>query len=188
MMELWLGDASAARPDPVPGAARPDIVPTPPENPEMTESKISAAELERLAVEEVPVAGQMGIVIESIGPGEVTARVPHRETHIRPGGTIAGPVMMALADFVMWGVVMSLIGPVKLAVTTSLHINFLRRPGPGDLIARGRILKLGKRLAVGEVYLNTHEADDLVAHVTATYSIPPQGGGATGAPRETEPV
>jgi len=96
--------------------------------------------------------------------------------------------MMALADFVMWGVVMSLIGPVKLAVTTSLHINFLRRPGPGDLIARGRILKLGKRLAVGEVYLYTHEADDLVAHVTATYSIPPQGGAAAGAPRETEPV
>jgi uncharacterized protein (TIGR00369 family) len=154
----------------------------------MTESKISAAELERLAVEEVPVAGQMGIVIDSIGPGEVTARVPYREALIRPGGTIAGPVMMVLADFVMWGVVMSLIGPVKLAVTTSLHINFLRRPGPGDVVARGRILKLGKRLAVGEVYLYTHGVDDLVAHVSATYSIPPATGGEAGVPADAEPV
>ncbi len=154
----------------------------------MTESKISAAELERLAVEEVPVAGQMGIVIDSIGPGEVTARVPYRDALIRPGGTIAGPVMMALADFVMWGVVMSLIGPVKLAVTTSLHINFLRRPGPGDVVARGRILKLGKRLAVGEVYLYTHGVDDLVAHVSATYSIPPATGGEAGVPADAEPV
>ncbi len=154
----------------------------------MTESKISAAELERLAVEEVPVAGQMGIVIDRIAPGEVTARVPYREAFIRPGGTIAGPVMMALADFVMWGVVMSLIGPVKLAVTTSLHINFLRRPGPGDVVARGRILKLGKRLAVGEVYLYTPGVDDLVAHVSATYSIPPATGGEAGVPADAEPV
>jgi len=153
----------------------------------MTESKISAAELERLAVEEVPVAGQMGIVIDRIAPGEVTARVPYREAFIRPGGTIAGPVMMALADFVMWGVVMSLIGPVKLAVTTSLHINFLRRPGPGDVVARGRILKLGKRLAVGEVYLYTHGADDVVAHVSATYSIPPEGVDGATATRDAEP-
>lgn len=138
------------------------------------EAKISAQELERLAREEVPVAGQMGVLVDSITPGEVIARVPYREAFIRPGGTVAGPVLMALADFVMWGVVMSLIGPVKLAVTTSLNINFLRRPDPGDIIAKGRILKLGKRLAVGEVYLYTEGRDDLVAHVTCTYSIPPE--------------
>ena len=95
-------------------------------------AKISAAELERLAVEEVPVAGEMGVVVDSVSPGEVRARVPYRESFLRPGGTVAGPVLMALADFVTWGVVMSLIGPVKLAVTTSLNINFLRKPGPGD--------------------------------------------------------
>ena len=138
------------------------------------EAKISAQELERLAREEVPVAGQVGVLVDSITPGEVIARVPYREAFIRPGGTVAGPVLMALADFVMWGVVMSLIGPVKLAVTTSLNINFLRRPDPGDIIAKGRILKLGKRLAVGEVYLYTEGRDDLVAHVTCTYSIPPE--------------
>ncbi|MDX1512523.1 MAG: PaaI family thioesterase [Gammaproteobacteria bacterium] len=115
----------------------------------------------------------MGVIVDEIYAGEDRARVPYRDSVLRPGGTVAGPVLMALADFVMWGVVMSLIGPVKLAVTTSLNINFLRRPGPGDVVAVGRILKLGKRLAVGEVYLYTGDSDHLVAHVTCTYSIPP---------------
>lgn len=141
----------------------------------MSEARISAAELERLAREEVPIAGEMGVLIDRVSPGEVEARVPYREAFIRPGGTVAGPVLMALADFVVWGVVMSLLGPVKLAVTTSLNINFLRRPDPGDIIAKGRILKLGRRLAVGEVYLYTEGRDELVAHVTCTYSIPPIG-------------
>ena len=142
----------------------------------MTEARISAEELERLAREEVPVAGEMGVRVDRIAPGEVDARVPYREAFVRPGGTVAGPVLMALADFVIWGVVMSLIGPVKLAVTTSLNINFLRRPDPGDIIAKGRILKLGRRLAVGEVYLYTEGREDLLAHVTCTYSIPPVEG------------
>lgn len=146
----------------------------------MSESKISAAELERLAAEEVPVAGQMGVIVDHIEPGEVRARVPYQDAFLRPGGTVAGPVLMALADFVMWGVVMSLIGPVKLAVTTSLNINFLRKPGPGDVVAVGKILKLGKRLAVGEVYLYTGGSERLVAHVTTTYSIPPGNGDAAG--------
>lgn len=142
----------------------------------MSAARISAAELERLAREEVPVAGEMGVRVDRIAAGEVDARVPYREAFVRPGGTVAGPVLMALADFVTWGVVMSLIGPVKLAVTTSLNINFLRRPDPGDIIAKGRILKLGRRLAVGEVYLYTEGRDELVAHVTCTYSIPPAKG------------
>lgn len=147
----------------------------------MTQAKISAVELERLAKEEVPVAGQMGVVVDRVSSGEVDARVPYRRAFVRPGGTVAGPVLMALADFVMWGVVMSLIGPVKLAVTTSLNINFLRRPDPGDIIAKGRILKLGRRLAVGEVYLYSDGREDLLAHVTCTYSIPPRDGDEAGS-------
>ena len=102
-----------------------------------------------------------------------------REDFVRPGGTVAGPVLMALADYVMYGVVLSLIGPVELAVTTNLNINFLRRPEPGAVLAEGAILKLGRRLAVGEVRLyeeggQRQQERSLVAHVTSTYSIPPQ--------------
>lgn len=140
----------------------------------MERARITAEELMRLARDEVPVAGNLGIVVEEVEPGHIAARVPYREEFVRPGGTIAGPVMMALADFVMWGVVMSLMGPVHQAVTTSLNINFLRRPVPGDLVARGSILKLGRRLAVGEVSLYCgEEEEELVAHVTCTYALPP---------------
>ena len=80
---------------------------------------------------------------------------------------------MALADLTMYAVVLSLIGRVELAVTTNLNCNFLRRPRPTDLIAHGKILKLGKRLAVGEVSLYSEGEAEPVAHVTCTYSIPP---------------
>ena len=140
----------------------------------MTTPRITPAELAELARDHVPMAGQMGVAIDAVGLGEVVMRVPFRDEFLRPGGTIAGPVMMALADFAMYGVVLSLIGRVELAVTTNLNINFLRRPPPGDVVARGRILKLGKRLAVGQVDITAGAADEMVAHVTATYSIPPQ--------------
>lgn len=143
----------------------------------MNEAKVSAAELAAMAEEHVPIVGMLAMQVESVLPGSVTIRVPYRDDFVRPGGTIAGPVLMSVADFAMYGVVLSLIGRVDLAVTTSLNINFLRRPPPGDVLARARILKLGRRLAVGEVHLHAGPEEDLVAHVTCTYSIPPQAVG-----------
>jgi uncharacterized protein (TIGR00369 family) len=93
---------------------------------------------------------------------------------IRPGGTISGPTMMALADFAMYVGLLASIGPVPLAVTTSLNINFLRKPGMSDLVAECRLLKLGKRLAVGEVVIRSDGTRAPVAHATSTYSIPNQ--------------
>lgn len=139
----------------------------------MKEAKVSAAELAEMARENVPLVGMLAMEVESVQAGAVTIRVPYRDEFVRPGGTVSGPVMMAVADFAMYGVVMSLIGRVELAVTTNLSINFLRRPPPDDVLAKARILKLGKRLAVGEVLLHGGNDHDLVAHVTSTYSIPP---------------
>src|ERR1700720_3790183 len=96
-----------------------------------------------------------------------------RESMLRPGGTISGPTLMALADFAMYVVLLSAIGPVGLAVTTNLSINFLRKGQPGqDVLAAARLLKLGRRLAVGEVNLLSGTSPDPIAHVTSTYSIP----------------
>jgi uncharacterized protein (TIGR00369 family) len=83
--------------------------------------------------------------------------------------------MMALADFAMYVAVLAAIGPVPLAVTINLNINFLRRPAPRDLVAEARLLKLGKRLATGEITIWSH--GEPVAHATSTYSIPPGNGG-----------
>jgi uncharacterized protein (TIGR00369 family) len=114
-------------------------------------------------------------VIEDLWFGGCRVRRRHHERSLRPGGTVSGPVMMALADFTMYLAVLSAIGWVPLAVTTNLSINFLKKPGARDLLAEARLFKLGKRLAVGEVDLRSDGDDDLVAHVTSTYSIPGQG-------------
>lgn len=112
--------------------------------------------------------------IEALGPGTARMRMDYHESQLRPGGTISGPAMMTLADLAMYVVILGGIGPVGLAVTTSFNINFLRKPDPGPLLAETRLLKLGKRLAVGEVTLLGQGHDEPVAHVTATYSIPPR--------------
>lgn len=110
--------------------------------------------------------------IEEVWHGGCRVRRRHHEKSLRPGGTVSGPIMMGLADFTMYLAVLSAIGWIPLAVTTNLTINFLKKPGNRDLLAEARLLKLGKRLAVGEVALRSDGDEDLVAHVTATYSIP----------------
>ena len=113
-----------------------------------------------------------GLSIEAVWRGGGRVRQAYFDKFIRPGGTISGPTMMALADFAMYVGILASIGPVPLAVTTNLNINFLRKPGASDLIAECRLLKLGKRLAVGEVSLYSDGVDEPVAHATSTYSIP----------------
>ncbi len=94
-------------------------------------------------------------------------------SQLRPGGTLSGPAMMALADLAVYVAILAARGPLALAVTTSFTINFLRKPLPDDLTADARLLKLGKRLAVGEVTLFSEGIDEPVAHATMTYSLPP---------------
>ena len=112
--------------------------------------------------------------VMTVGPGTITMRLMPNARHLRPGGTISGPTLFALADVGAWCAVLAHIGPVALAVTTNLNINFLRKPEPGPLSCTCRILKLGKRLAVVEASIFGADNADLVAHATATYSIPPQ--------------
>ena len=143
--------------------------------------RISEAEFEEFSSQRVPFIGQLGVVVDELTFGSVSLRIPFQDGFLRPGGTIAGPVMRSPGLWVQSNApssraVLSMIGPVELAVTTSLNINFLRRPSPGDVLAHARILKLGRRLAVGEVNIYRDGDDDPVAHVTATYSIPPDRG------------
>ncbi len=148
----------------------------------MRQARITAAEIDEIVRAELPLAALMGVRVETIEYGRAVVRMPYAGKLIRPGGTIAGPALMGLADFAMYVVTLSMIGRVELAVTTSLNINFLRKPAPRDVLAEATMLKLGKRLAVSAVTLRSEGEDEPVAHVTGTYSIPPQpevgnGGG-----------
>jgi uncharacterized protein (TIGR00369 family) len=135
---------------------------------------MDVAELERLlsAVFSESFHEKSGLTIEEVWHGGARVRQAYKPRFIRPGGTISGPTMMALADFTMYVGLMASIGPVPLAVTTNLNINFLRKPEARDLLAECKLLKLGKRLAVGEVTIRSDGVEEPVAHVTSTYSIP----------------
>lgn len=135
---------------------------------------MTASELGAFLDREFPQMNSRGrrFVIEEVAGRSVKVRMVYHEQTLRPGGTISGPAMFALADIAMYAAVLAQIGPRPLAVTTSLNINFLRKPKPGDMIADATILKLGKRLAMGEIGLHSDGEDDLAAHATATYSIP----------------
>ena len=135
-------------------------------------SKVSIAAFNSIIASELPSTADSGVYLRSIEPGKAEMVLPYSDHSIRPGGTIAGPFMMMLADVCMYAVVLSLLGEIKLAVTTNLNINFLRKPANSDLVGVGTIIKMGKRLAVIEVSIYSN--DDIVAHATGTYSIPPR--------------
>jgi uncharacterized protein (TIGR00369 family) len=112
--------------------------------------------------------------IESLEGDTLVIAQPVSSRNSRPGGTLSGPTMMALADNSAWLIILANIGPVLLAVTTSLHIDFLRKPEITNLMARARLIKLGRRLAVVDVELFSRGSSDLVAKAQVTYSIPPR--------------
>ncbi len=134
-----------------------------------------AMDAEALRAYPTAIFPQAEVEIESVDAGGVWMRKRVDERHLRPGGTIAGPALMELADAAVYALILSRIGPKHLAVTTNLSINFLRKPEAGaDLRARTSLLKLGSRLAIAEVWLYSAGLEDAVAHAVATYSIPPR--------------
>ena len=137
---------------------------------------LSAAGVRELLEREFPQAvfpGSASVIEEAWHCGARTRRV-FSEKSLRPGGTISGPTLMALADFAIYVAILASIGAVPQAVTTNLNINFVRRPAQRDLIAQARLIKLGRRLAVGEVSIYSDGEDEMVAHATATYALPTQ--------------
>ena len=136
--------------------------------------KMTAAEVSAFLDEAFPQIHLGGRIyhVEAVGPLSARMRCDYHERLIRPGGTISGPTMMALADLAIYVAILAQIGPVGLAVTTNLAFNFLRKPGQVALIADCRLLKLGRRLAVGEVSIMSEGSNDVVCHATGTYSIP----------------
>ncbi|MFK7937833.1 MAG: PaaI family thioesterase [Roseovarius sp.] len=119
------------------------------------------------------VSGEFGI--EALEDMFIRTRLNVTERHLRPGGTVSGPSIFALADVSVYMIVLGMIGREALAVTTSCSIDFMRKPAANtDLIAECRLLKLGRVLAVGDVLIYSDGSDKPVARASLTYSIPPK--------------
>jgi uncharacterized protein (TIGR00369 family) len=135
-------------------------------------ARLTIPEFQALAAESLPIFVAWNMEVLAIGHGTATLRLGHDDGFLRPGGTIGGPIQMGLADVAMFAALLGAIGPIAGAVTSNLSINFLRKPPPAGLRAEARLLKLGRRLAVGEVAIHGEADDAMVAHVVATYAIP----------------
>ncbi|CAM3503110.1 PaaI family thioesterase [Paracoccus nototheniae] len=113
--------------------------------------------------------------IERVDANELVARLIVGPQHLRPGGTVSGPSIFALADLAIYCAILSRIGPVALAVTTSASVDFMRKPAAGrDLLAHCRLLKLGRLLAVADALITSEGQPDPVARASMTYAIPPK--------------
>ncbi len=115
------------------------------------------------------------VEVLNLSYGSIETRLKVGPENLRPGGAVSGPAMFALADVTIYLAVLAVIGPRKLAVTTNCSIDFMRKPSPGDLRAEGRILKIGRRLAVGDVLIFSSEFSEPVARASMTYSLPNSG-------------
>ncbi len=135
--------------------------------------KMTQAELTAFLASEFPQMREMNFRIEHWDGATLRLAMPITAQNLRPGGTVSGPAMMTLADCAAYLLLLGLIGPVALAVTTNLNINFLRKPGLGDLSAAATMLKLGKTLAIIEIGLFSAGVEEPVAHSVMTYAIPP---------------
>ncbi|MBF9031472.1 thioesterase [Rhodobacterales bacterium HKCCE3408] len=112
--------------------------------------------------------------VDAVDEGTITVRALVGDQHLRPGGTVSGPTLFALADVSIYLATLAMIGPKALAVTTNASIDFMRKPASGaDLLCQCRILKLGRVLAVGDCLIFSDGVDEPVARASMTYSIPP---------------
>lgn len=121
----------------------------------------------------VPLAVHMNIRCVEIHKGAAKLVMPYGPHIIRPVDTVSGPALMTLADVGLWAAVLSSVGAVEMVVTTNLNMNFLKKADATDVIAEAKVLKMGRRLAVAAVELIAANTDEMVAHATASYAIPP---------------
>lgn len=135
-------------------------------------SKITAEEFEAAIRFGIPIMNNFSFRMECLEAGYARLRMQFDERHVRPGGTITGPLLVMVADAALYAMVMSVLGMELLAVTSNLNIHFLRKPSPVDVIGEATMLRHGRRNIVGQVYLYSDGDADPIAHVTSSYALP----------------
>ena len=135
---------------------------------------LTAAEVQAFMAAEFPQMADQ-FTVETVGPMTARVRMTPKEAHLRPGGTVSGPTIFALADCAVYFCIIAMVGPEALAVTTNASIDFMRKPGLGaDLIADVKLLKLGRVLVVGDAKVRSDGSEAVIARATFTYSRPPK--------------
>ena len=134
---------------------------------------MTLAEMQARVRDGVPLAGAWGVEVLEAGEGRALLRLPADATLLRPGGTVSGPALMGLADVAMWVALLSMSGGRDESLTASLSITFLRPPPPGAVLAEARVIKRGRTLSYGEIFLRAEGAEQPCAHVTTSWAAVP---------------
>lgn len=140
-----------------------------------TPNRLSPGDIDALMDRHFPNVheGSGRLIIEAVPARQARVRMLADPRNLRPGGTVSGPMLFKIADFAIYVAIIAELGePAIPAVTSSLTINFLSRPGPTDVIAQAKLIKVGRRLAVAEVGIYSDGQPDMVAHATASYAMP----------------
>jgi uncharacterized protein (TIGR00369 family) len=139
----------------------------------MEEAGLTQAELDRFVEEQAPFVRAMGITCEELGRGHAVVRLRADPRWLRPGNILFGGGLMTLADVAIYYAILGQIGLQAMAVTNELKMNFLRPAAGGDVLARARVLRAGRRIAYGEIHLYLADRPDaLIAHATSSYVLP----------------
>lgn len=136
-------------------------------------SAITLDQFQAIMDADAPFARLFGLTVEEIGPGKARYRMEYQPAVDAPNGGVTGAALMALADVAIYGVVLSIVGPVPLAVTTHLNVDLVRRCPRGDVVATANLIRAGRRLVTAEVWMASAADRQVVAHATGTYSVPP---------------
>lgn len=139
----------------------------------MEPASLARAELDRFVDEQAPFVRALGITCEELGRGHAVTRLKADPRWMRPGNIVFGGGLMTLADVAIYYAILGQVGLRTMAVTNELKMNFLRPASGGDVLARARVLKAGRRIAYGEVHLYMADRPDtLIAHATSSYVLP----------------
>lgn len=136
---------------------------------------MNAPQLTQFMLEQFPQMADEFTILD-VSSEELTVAMDATDKHLRPGGTVSGPSLFGLADCAYYLATLARIGPKALTVTTNCSIDFMRKPKPGRVVAKARVLKLGRSLSVGDVLMYSEGDDRPVARASLTYSIPPDRG------------
>jgi uncharacterized protein (TIGR00369 family) len=135
---------------------------------------LDAAGFEALARHSVPLVPVLGLKVERFDGDGAVVRLPWQHMALRPGGSVSGPAMMTLSDIALWGAILARIGNEPLCVTTDLTFHFLAKPRHADVLAKARVIRLGRTLAIAEASLFSEGQGEPVAHAVGTYAVPPR--------------
>lgn len=134
---------------------------------------ITPGEIDAFAARQYPALAASGVRCLSAEDGRVEVVWIYDEAQLRPGGYISGPTQFALADSGLWYATFTLVGLEAMAVTSDLHITFLRPAREGNLHAAAQVVSAGRNRVHGVVRLWVEDdPETLVSHAIGTYALP----------------